>query len=76
LAINELNAIVNNSFYASEKAENAERLVEEALSGNIDLANYYTKDETYSKEEVDNLIDNIEVSGGTGTSVKILWWEA
>lgn len=34
LAVNELNAIVNNSFYASEKAENAEKLAESAVKGN------------------------------------------
>lgn len=37
--------------------------------GNTDLTNYYTKDETYSKEEVDNLIGNIEVSGGSSVVV-------
>lgn len=34
LAVNELNAIVNNSFYASEKSERAERLAESAVEGN------------------------------------------
>lgn len=34
LAINELNAIVNNSFYASEKSERAEGLAESAVKGN------------------------------------------
>lgn len=34
LAVNELNAIVNNSFYASEKSERAERLAESAVKGN------------------------------------------
>lgn len=34
LAINELNAIVNNSFYASEKAQRAEDLAESAVKGN------------------------------------------
>lgn len=34
LAINELNAIVNNSFYASEKSERAESLAESAVQGN------------------------------------------
>ena len=34
LAINELNAIVNNSFYASEKAQRAEQLAESAVKGN------------------------------------------
>lgn len=34
LAINELNAIVNNSFYASEKSERAEQLAESAFRGN------------------------------------------
>lgn len=33
LAINELNAIVNNSFYASEKAKRAESLAESAVLG-------------------------------------------
>ena len=69
LAVYELNAIVNNSFYAVEKAERAEKLVEDALSGKLDLTEYYTKDETYSKKEVDNLIANIESGGGTGSTV-------
>ena len=30
--------------------------------GGGDLSNYYTKDETYSKVEVDNLLDSIEVT--------------
>lgn len=34
LAVNELNAIVNNSFYASEKSERAESLAESAVKGN------------------------------------------
>lgn len=34
LAVNELNAIVNNSFFASEKAERAEKLAENAVRGN------------------------------------------
>lgn len=34
LAIDELNAIVNNSFYASEKAQRAEELSESAVKGN------------------------------------------
>lgn len=33
--------------------------------GNVDLSNYYTKDETYSKTEVDTLVAN---SGGSGGS--------
>lgn len=37
LAINELNAIVNNSFYASEKADRAEQLAESAVKGNGSL---------------------------------------
>ena len=43
--------------------------------GNTDLTNYYTKDETYSQQQVDDLISGIE-TGGTGTSVEIVWWEA
>ena len=34
--------------------------------GNVDLSNYYTKDETYSKTEVDTAISNIE--GGNTSS--------
>jgi hypothetical protein len=30
----------------------------------VDLSNYYTKSETYSKNEVDELIENIDVSSG------------
>ena len=37
LAVNELNAIVNNSFYSLEKAERAEKLSESAVKGNGSL---------------------------------------
>lgn len=36
--------------------------------GNVDLSNYYTKAETYSKTEVDTLIANSGGSGGGGSS--------
>ena len=36
--------------------------------GNVDLSNYYTKDETYSKTEVDTLVANSGGSGGGGAS--------
>lgn len=118
LAINELNAIVNNSFYATNKADSAEAIAKEAKEtvesavigsgtsvtiggisqntwsadfvenekaisgadnsnpilhkndiGNLDLEldNYYTKDETYSKSEVD---DKIAGAGG-GSSIVV-----
>lgn len=33
------------------------------IGGNVDLSNYYTKDETYSKTEVDDIISEIPVVG-------------
>jgi hypothetical protein len=41
-------------------------------SGSVDLSNYYTKDETYSKQEVDDKLENLD-SGGS----KVIWevWE-
>ena len=35
--------------------------------GNVDLSNYYTKAETYSKTEVDTAISNIEGGGNTSS---------
>ena len=35
--------------------------------GNVDLSNYYTKNETYSKTEVDTAISNIEGGGNTSS---------
>ena len=37
------------------------------------LKNRYTKDETYSQQQVDDLISGIETGGGT--SIEIVWWE-
>jgi hypothetical protein len=54
-----------------------EKYVDDAIAGieipeaePTDLSNYYTKEETYSKTEVDDLINNIEIpegGGGAGT---------
>ena len=32
--------------------------------GSVDLSNYYTKEETYSKTEIDDMLANLDFSGG------------
>ena len=55
------NVKVDLTGYATEK------YVDDAISNldipeaDVDLSNYYTKQETYNKTEVDNLIDNVDV---------------
>lgn len=46
----------------SIKIDGVSYAIPEGGSGNVDLSNYYTKDETYSKTEVDDLIPEVEKS--------------
>ena len=52
-----------NGLATTEYVDNA--IANVPSGGNVDLSNYYTKDETYSKTEVDTAISNI---GGGNTS--------
>lgn len=46
------------NYYTKEQVDD---LVSTGGSTDVDLSNYYTKDETYSKEEVDDKLANLEV---------------
>lgn len=80
LARDELNAIVNNSFYASEKAQRAEQLAESAVRGNGTLvtiggqvqgewsADFAESERLKSKNlfDKDAITKGVELVGGTG----------
>lgn len=52
----------------TEYVDNAIANIPTGDGGNVDLSNYYTKDETYSKTEIDTAISNIETGGGNISS--------
>ena len=54
-----------NGYATTEYVDNAVANV--PSGGNVDLSNYYTKEETYSKTEVDTAISNIEGGGNTSS---------
>ena len=55
-----------NGYATTEYVDNA--IANVPSGGNVDLSNYYTKNETYSKTEVDTLVANSGGSGGGGAS--------
>ena len=59
-----INSIDLSAYATKEYVDNA--IANVPSGGNVDLSNYYTKDETYSKTEVDTAISNIE--GGNTSS--------
>ena len=59
-----INSIDLSAYVTKEYVDNAVANI--PSGGNVDLSNYYTKSETYSKTEVDTAISNIE-SGNTSS---------
>ena len=59
-----INSIDLSSYATTQYVDNA--IANVPSGGNVDLSNYYTKNETYSKTEVDTAISNIE--GGNTSS--------
>ena len=55
-----------NGLATTEYVDNA--IANVPSGGNVDLSNYYTKNETYSKTEIDTAISNIETGGGNTSS--------
>lgn len=59
---------LNAKKYATEKyVDDAIANIEIPEGGSTDLSDYYTKSETYNKEEVDNAIASIEIPEGIDT---------
>ena len=55
---NAINSIDLSAYATTQYVDNA--IANVPSGGNVDLSNYYTKNETYSKTEVDTAISNIE----------------
>ena len=56
-----------DGYATTEYVDNA--IANVPTGGNVDLSNYYTKNETYSKTEVDTLVANSGGSSGGGSAI-------
>ena len=67
-AISNIDIPDTSNYYTKSEVND---LIDNVTSGDIDLTNYYTKEETYSKEEVDNLVANSGGGSGEGNTTTV-----